>query len=451
MVKREKNDFYYLGEGAELRFVKTLLEDGKLFIELNPILKPDMFTNPTLQVFVKEMKKYYSERGLPASYRDLEYILKDSDIDLVTEAHYKRTYKLLNSEELNDGQSLATEKCIKVLKTKELEKILEKALSTLKDKGYEEEKVIKLQEDLIGLHSTQDDDEVMAIDLLDRVFTDVVDVKVPTGIKELDTQMKGGITKGSLGLLIAGTGVGKTTLGSIMCIGASLNGYKVLHIFFEDLLEDIGRKYYANLTGRYTSEFISKENRRILAKEIMGNEKNKKALTKNLKPKRMKNGETTVEDIQNYIRNLISNGWKPDMVFIDYMSCLKSSSNEVLRMQNEFQALERCMKKLESFAAETNIAIWVAQQTNRDAFKEDTANNRIGNIQGSFRMTQPASFILYLNRNKERNDYNTANLYLDKCRGCEPKSWENILLNNGTCQIDLSDVIKNNEELEYNE
>ena len=64
-------------------------------------------------------------------------------------------------------------------------------------------------------------------------------------------------------------------------------------------------------------------------------------------------------------------------------------------------------------------------------------------------MTQPASFILYLNRPRGTKDYSTANLYLDKCRGCEPKSWEGIKLDNGTCQIDLSETIRNDEDLEY--
>ena len=107
-------------------------------------------------------------------------------------------------------------------------------------------------------------------------------------------------------------------------------------------------------------------------------------------------------------------------------------------------------------AMEFNLAIWAEQQTNRDAFKADTANNRIGNVQGSFRITQPCSFILYLSRaSDESGSYNRANLYLDKCRGCQPKSWENIYLNNGTCQINLSDegiqIGYKKEDLEYNE
>ena len=107
-------------------------------------------------------------------------------------------------------------------------------------------------------------------------------------------------------------------------------------------------------------------------------------------------------------------------------------------------------------AMEFNLAIWAEQQTNRDAFKADTANNRIGNVQGSFRITQPCSFILYLSRaSDESGSYNRANLYLDKCRGCQPKSWENIYLNNGTCQINLSDkniFEENNEsDLLYND
>ena len=450
MAKKVKNDFCYLGDEAEMRFVKSLIEDGKLYLKVHSMLKPDLFSNPTLKEIVKIMKSYYDERGVIATYKDIEYNLKDSTDDDMMLLQHKKIFTQLKGEELRDGQVTATEKCVNTLKKVEAEKALNTALSALENKGWNEDTILHLQEQITALNCEIEEGEVMASDLLERVFTDTIDIKVPTGIPQLDEQMKGGLNKGALGLLIAGTGVGKTTLGSIMCMGAALQKFKVLHIFFEDLLEDVGRKYYANLTGHYTYEFIEKKNRAELSHLIMGNEEQRIALTQYLKPKRMKNGETTVEDIQNYVRGLIANqGWKPDMIFIDYMSCIKCTTNEVLRAQNEFQMLERAMKRLESFANEMNIAIWVAQQTNRDAFKEDTASNRIGNIQGSFRMTQPASFILYLNRPRGAKDYSTANLYLDKCRGCEPKSWEGIKLDNGTCQIDLSETIRNDEDLEY--
>ena len=155
----------------------------------------------------------------------------------------------------------------------------------------------------------------------------------------------------------------------------------------------------------------------------------------------MRNGETTVEDIMTEVRKLKTlEDWVPDLIFIDYFSCLRTTSNETIRMQNEWQAMERCMKKIELFANSENIAILVAQQTNRNGMDEDTANKRMANIQGSYRITQPASIILYLDRTG--CEKNRANLYIDKARGCDVNGktdYENILLDNGTCQIDLSD------------
>jgi hypothetical protein len=121
---------------------------------------------------------------------------------------------------------------------------------------------------------------------------------------------------------------------------------------------------------------------------------------------------------------------------------METTSNETLKMQNECQTYERMTKRLESFASDYNIAIWIAQQTNRNGMIATTANQRMGNIQGSFRITQPCSAILYLDRSQENiQDRNKANLYLDKCRGGEPTAWEGIYLNNGTCDIDLSQPV----------
>ena len=223
-----------------------------------------------------------------------------------------------------------------------------------------------------------------------------------------------------------------------------------MQIFFEDTKEDIARKHIAHLTNTPTNKIYG-ETATNLINELMMDGEYKETLNYRLRTVRMENGETTVETIRNYINTVINNeGWKPDMIFIDYLSCLLPTENKTIAMQNEWQAWERCMKKLEVLAKDLNIVIWVSQQTNRNGMITTTAKERMANIQGSFRAIQPCSFVLYLDRTLTNdNDFNKASLYLDKCRGCQPCEWRDIYMNNGTCQIDLSFGIHPNEELEW--
>lgn len=452
MVKKiDKSSLNYLGDEAQMKLVKSLIEDKELFANVYPILNESQFTEPNLIQIVKYLKTFYSQTMCVPSYKDIEIFLKDTAKDQDSINKLRSVFVRLRGDELNDGQKTATDVCIETLKRNEALRVLKNGIRSIDDNGYSIDRIARISDGLQNIENNVDEgEEVMAYDLIDRVFNSTPMQRIPTGIKELDEQMKGGLPKKNIGLLIAGTGVGKTTMGSIICCNAAIAGYKVLHIFFEDTVDDIGRKYYSNITHRYTSEYVSIENREKYKGEIMGDPVVAYALRNNLKPKRMGNSKTSVEDIRDYVHKLVAvKGWKPDMIFIDYISCLKTSTDKYIQ-NNECQAFERCMKNIESFAQDDDIAIWVAQQTNRDAFKEETSkNNRIGNVQGSFRITQPASFILYLNRNNDEK--NRANLYLDKCRGCEPKSWENIYLNNGNMEIDLSGYIGTDtkEELEW--
>ena len=444
----KNEDLYFIGTNGQYRFIKKLLSDKGFFMEAMPSLKATYFTDTALKKMVKEILKRWEETGDTTNFTDLEFMIKgcnEEEIPLLKAAYMKL------KEEM-DGQDIAAEKCMEFLKRQNALNTLSNGIESLKNSGYSVERMGRIIDQLQDVERCSATKDTSVADVLDDILNESPKVKVPTGIKELDEKMRGGLTKGCLGLLIAGTGVGKTTLASIMCCNAALMGYKVLHIFFEDPKTDIGKKYYAHLTGRYTYEFNNEADKEALKEEIWNSHpRAKEALKMNVRLLRMPNGTTSVDDVIGTVNRLITvQNWNPDMIFIDYIGCMETTSNEMLKMQNECQAYERMTKRLESFASDYNIAVWIAQQTNRNGMIATTANQRMGNIQGSFRVTQPCSAILYLDRSQNNIDgRNYANLYLDKCRGGEPTEWENIYLNNGTCKIDLSDTIRNDEDLEY--
>lgn len=444
--KVNKTNLGFVGVKGQMRAVKSIIEDKQLFVQVHPYLNPEAFTEEGLKAIIRTLNEYYDTKGMVATYKDLEYLLKGKAKTDEELNDARSILTQLSSENLLEGMDTSTELCVSTLRTIEMERILSNMLRSVKNTGYDAEKVTKLNEQLQILEKNVSDGGVFAGDLFDSIIDEPVWRKVPTCIPELDEKMNGGLTIGTLGLLIAGTGVGKSTLASIMCCNAALAGFNVVQIFFEDTVNDIGKKHYARLTGRYTSEFQGSDNRAALRDEIYNSHPEAyNALNTRLKLKKMHNGTTTVEDIKAYIKYLkTAQGWKPDMIFIDYIGCMQTSSNQTIAMQNEWQAYERLTKRIESLASDEDCAIWIAQQTNRDGQKSnDTARQGIANVQGSFRITQPCSAILYLD--KMGCEKNTANLKLEKCRGGEPTSWKNIFMNNGTCQIDLSEVDTHND------
>lgn len=442
----EKNTLGFLGTNGQYLIAKALIEDKEFFLKIEKSVNPNVFTDTVLQKIIKIYINRYRENGELLSYKALELLIKATNPAQSELSEFKKVFEILLSKANDAELQLAKETSEEYFKRIETDRILDNFKNALK-KGYTIEKLGKYLQELQNVESVDSIYAPKSVDeLIDVTLSTPSTVRVQTGIFELDKVFRGGFPKGAVSLLIAGTGVGKSTLGSIICCNAANLGKKVLHIFFEDLETEIAQKYYAHLLNRNTFEFedlaTNYEKRKQLSSELRSISFNaKEFLKKNVKLFRMRNGETTVEDIMTEVRKLKTlEDWVPDLIFIDYFSCLRTTSNETIRMQNEWQAMERCMKKIELFANSENIAILVAQQTNRNGMDEDTANKRMANIQGSYRITQPASIILYLDRTG--CEKNRANLYIDKARGCDVNGktdYENILLDNGTCQIDLSD------------
>ena len=442
----EKNTLGFLGTNGQYLIAKALIEDKEFFLKIEKSVNPNVFTDTALQKVVKIFINRYRENGELLTYKALEMLIKATNPSQTELAEFKKIFEILLSKANDAELQLAKETSEEYFKRIETDRILDNFKNALK-KGYTVEKLGKYLQELQNVESVNSIYAPKSVDeLIDVTLSTPSTIRVQTGINELDRIFRGGLPKGAVSLLIAGTGIGKSTLGSIICCNAANLGKKVLHIFFEDLETEIAQKYYAHLLNRNTFEFedlaTNYEKRKQLSSELRSISFNAKDfLKKNVKLFRMRNGETTVEDIMTEVRKLKTlEDWVPDLIFIDYFSCLRTTSNETIRMQNEWQAMERCMKKIELFANSENIAILVAQQTNRNGMDEDTANKRMANIQGSYRITQPASIILYLDRTG--CEKNRANLYIDKARGCDVNGktdYENILLDNGTCQIDLSD------------
>lgn len=440
-----KKDLEYFGDGMQYRFVKHLIENPDSFVEIEPYVNPKNFSDEGLVSIITVMKDFFEEKGRTPSYHDLEYHLKDiiNDQDRLDKT-YSAFCKIKNEKELEDGMETASEIGMKYVKEKEVIKQLENAKASFKNSGYSQERLERVLEGLENIEGASNASYVTPMSKFDEIMSEENAERVCSGVIPLDKAMKGGLARGTTGLLIAGTGVGKTTLFSIMACGSAIQGNNVLYVFFEDKDTDFCRKFYSNITGLPTDSFHADSPDKTKAENMVRDylrehEDVRKAFTHNVRAMRLPNGETTVEQLKSKIRSMIAKGWKPDIVFLDYIQCMKSSTDNKMSIEKEFATLDRCMKRLDSFAQEQNFALWVAQQTNRDGAKKESSD-RIGNVQGSFRLCQTASAILYLERDHdtEELDFNAINLYLDKMRGASVAKWIHTYMNNGTCQLDLN-------------
>jgi len=142
---------------------------------------------------------------------------------------------------------------------------------------------------------------------------------------------------------------------------------------------------------------------------------------------------TKISHIKQYIKKCIANGFRPDVVIIDYIDVI--NPDQVYKDSNEGQGV--VMRTIENMCVEFNFACWVAAQSNRSGIKAEVVEaDAIG---GSIKRAQIAHFIMSIARSLEQRDSGTANMAVLKSRfGSDGVIWTDVKFNNKNLDIDTS-------------
>ena len=95
------------------------------------------------------------------------------------------------------------------------------------------------------------------------------------------------------------------------------------------------------------------------------------------------------------------------------------------------------MRQFETLLSELDIAGWTAVQGNRSSINAETVDSTM--IGGSIKKGQIGHFILSIAKSLEQKENGRANMAILKSRfGKDGITFDDILFNNGTIQIDMS-------------
>jgi len=250
---------------------------------------------------------------------------------------------------------------------------------------------------------------------------------IPTGIVGIDNLLKGGLGIGELGVVLAPTGTGKTTLLTKFANTAYNLGYNVLQIFFEDNPGNIKRKHYTIWSGIAPDEQSdNKEEVLYRVKEVQDNTKGSIKLLK------LQSDGVTISEIKSKIRKMYSDGFKVDLLLIDYVDCI---SPERSNNGEEWKGEGSIMRQLESMTSEFEMAVWTATQGNRESISSEVVTaDQMG---GSIKKAQIGHVILSIGKTLEQKEHNLATLTLLKSRiGKDGVVFQNCKFNNEFLDID---------------
>jgi replicative DNA helicase len=325
-----------------------------------------------------------------------------------------------------EGSDFVQEKSLKFCKQQELQKVMGKAQKII-DKGdfesYDHLEEMVREALQVGEVDTGTSDVFSNLDI---VLDDDYRHPIPMGVPGIDNLMKGGLAKGEIGVILAPTGVGKTTFLTKISNHAFNLGYNVLQIFFEDNPKIIQRKHFTLWTG-IPPDNLSNHRDDVMAKvrEIKENTKNSLTL------KKLPSDTMTMNQIKNQVRKMIAEGNKIDMIVVDYIDCITPDKN----LGDEWKSEGSVMRAFEAMCHELDIVGWTATQGNRSSISSEVVTT--DQMGGSIKKAQVGHVIISVAKSLQQKEMNLATIAITKSRiGKDGIVFENCKYDNEMLVID---------------
>lgn len=423
-------NFEYLGNTFQLQLLNQIILDKDFSHSIIDVIEPTHFENKYFKTILQLVKEYYLKYECTPSYETLGQIVK-------SEFPQELMLKILNDtiKQIQDapieGASFVQEKALKFCKQQELQKAIQKSQKILDNGEFENyEKLEELFRAAIQIGEGGNK--------IEDVFNNLEDVlnedfrhPIPLGISGIDRMLKGGLAKGELGVILAPTGVGKTTILSKIANSAFNNGYNVLQIFFEDNPKVIQRKHFTMWTG-IAPDDLPLHREEVLEKARVVREE----MTNKLFMKKLPSDQHTMNQIKNMVRKMVADGNKIDLIVLDYIDCVLPDRN----LGDEWKSEGSVMRGYEAMCHELGVVGWTATQGNRSSISSEVVTT--DQMGGSIKKAQVGHVIISVAKTLQQKEMNLATIAITKSRvGKDGVIFENCKFNNELLEIDTESSV----------
>jgi len=423
-------NFEYLGNTFQLQLLNQIVVDREFSSSIMDVIESSYFDNKYFKIILQMTKEYYVKYESTPNFETLDQIVKSEISQELVAKIVVDTIKQIKNAPL-EGTLFVQEKALKFCKQQELQKAMDKAQKIINEGDFESyDKVEGLVREAlqVGERETGITDIFANLDtVLDEDFRH----PIPIGIPGIDKLLKGGLAKGEIGVILAPTGVGKTTILTKIANTAFNLGYNVLQVFFEDNPKIVQRKHFTLWTGIAPDDLvIHKEEVMSKINEVHETMKNELIL------KKLSSDSMTMNQIKNQVRKIIADGTRIDLILLDYIDCVLPESTS----KDEWKAEGSVMRGFESMCHELNLVGWTATQGNRSSISSDVVTT--DQMGGSIKKAQVGHVIITIAKSLQQKEMNLATIAITKSRiGKDGVVFENCKFNNELLEIDTESSV----------
>jgi replicative DNA helicase len=425
----DKN-FGYLGNTFQIQLINQLIINKDFARSIIDVLDSKYFDNQYFKIIVQMIKEYYKKYESVPSFDTLDQLTRSEIASEAARRIVQDTLIQIKDSNL-EGHQFVIEKALKFCKQQELQKVMTKAQKII-DKGDFEsyDQLEEMVNKALQVGEIEEGEQDVFTNL-DEVLDDDYRHPIPIGIPGIDNLLKGGLAKGELGVILAPTGVGKTTVLSKIANHAFNLGYSVLQIFFEDNPKIIQRKHFTMWTGIAPDELsFYKEEVMEKVREIRESTKNRLIL------KKYPSDTLTMSQIKNQVRKMIAEGNKIDLIVLDYIDCIVPDKN----LGDEWKSEGSVMRAFEALCHELDVAGWTATQGNRSSISSDVVTT--DQMGGSIKKAQVGHVIISVAKSLQQKEMKLATIAITKSRiGRDGIVFENCKFDNELMEIDTESSV----------
>ena len=417
------SNFGYLGYNLQIKLLNQIITDKKYCQNIIDVIDAKYFDNQYFKLIAQMTKEYHEKYQTTPTFETLTQLTK---IEVDSEMAKKTIFDMITEVQNASLEDYlwVQEKGLKFCKQQELKKAIGKVNKILEQGDFESyDKCEEYIREAIRVGENTDSCLDVFDDIAEALEEDYRN-PIPTGINGIDNLLDGGLAKGEIGVFLAPTGVGKTTILTKLANTAYNLGFNVLQIFFEDNPKVIQRKHITCWTGIPQREQVERRDE-VLEKIIPYRDRGKLILEK------LPSDRITINVIKNKIRKLQAEGNKFDMILLDYIDCVVPDRG----FSDEWKGEGLVMRQFETMCNEFDLVGWTAAQGNRSSISSEVVTTDM--MGGSIKKAQVGHVIVSIAKTLQQKDLGLATIAMVKSRvGKDGVVFENCKFDNETLVID---------------
>ena len=421
----------------EQKILASLIYDEQYCRKVIPFIKREYFADRKESILAYEIVEFFNKYNKPASKEVLSIEVSNRK-DLNDKELAELTDYIGKLQHESSNEDWVLENTEKFCKDRAVYNAILASIKIIEgnDKVHTKDAIPSILSDALAVsfdnHIGHDylDDHDARFDFYHRV-----EEKIPFDLEMFNKITKGGLSKKTLNIALAGTGVGKSLF---MChvAGSCLNqGKNVLYITMEMAEERIAERIDANLLNLTMDEL------KVIDRDIY--ESRIAKITSKTKGKLIVKEYPTAGAHSGHFRALLEElklkrEFKPDIIFIDYLNICASQRMKQGGSINSYTYIKSIAEELRGLAVEYNVPIVSATQTTRSGFTNSDPG--LEDTSESFGLPATADFMFALVSNEELEGLNQIIVKQLKNRYNDPGFYKRFVVGIDRAKMKLYDV-----------